>query len=124
MTDVVEVGNIKFDVASGSKGKQVMVIDDDDVIPSFCSQKKVKLLSSNMSEGITAIGSRFEGGLLDLKNVLQNYAIKEGLNMHWRKMTRCALPLIANIGRIKIACGMCMPGYVREMIIFILRRWT
>ncbi|KAG5531220.1 hypothetical protein RHGRI_025991 [Rhododendron griersonianum] len=40
MNDTVKVGNIKFDVASGSKGKQVMVVDDDDVIPSFCSQKK------------------------------------------------------------------------------------
>lgn len=78
MNDVVEIGNIKFDVASGSKGKQVMVIDDDDVISSFCSQKKVRLLFSNMLEGITAVGSRFEGGLSNLKSVLQNYAIKGG----------------------------------------------
>lgn len=51
MNDPVEVGNMKFVFASGSKGKQVMVLDDDDVIPSFCSHKKVKLLSSDGQKG-------------------------------------------------------------------------
>ncbi|KAF7133047.1 hypothetical protein RHSIM_Rhsim09G0046100 [Rhododendron simsii] len=60
------------------KGKQTMIVDDDDVIPSFCSHKKVKLLSSDWSDGITAVGQRFEGGASDFKNVLRKFAIERG----------------------------------------------
>ncbi|KAG5543831.1 hypothetical protein RHGRI_016550 [Rhododendron griersonianum] len=60
------------------KGKQIMIVDDDDVIPSFCSHKKVKLLSSDWLDGIIAIGQRFEGGALDFKNVLRKFAIERG----------------------------------------------
>ncbi|KAF7143491.1 hypothetical protein RHSIM_Rhsim05G0009100 [Rhododendron simsii] len=62
-----------------SKGKQTMIVDDDDIIPSFCSHKKVKLLSFDWSDGITAVGQRFEGGASDFKNVLRKYAIERGL---------------------------------------------
>ncbi|KAG5515989.1 hypothetical protein RHGRI_036882 [Rhododendron griersonianum] len=60
------------------KGKHTMIVDDDDVIPSFCSHKKVKLLSSDWSDGITAVGQRFEGGASDFKNVLRKFAIERG----------------------------------------------
>ncbi|KAF7112424.1 hypothetical protein RHSIM_RhsimUnG0230700 [Rhododendron simsii] len=60
------------------KGKQTMIVDDDDVIPSFCSHKKVKLLSSDWSDGITTVGQRFEGGASDFKNVLRKFAIERG----------------------------------------------
>lgn len=53
MNDAIEVGNIKSDVASGSKGKQVMILDDDDVI---LSHKKLILLSSDWLEVIIAVG--------------------------------------------------------------------
>ncbi|KAI8542103.1 hypothetical protein RHMOL_Rhmol08G0113000 [Rhododendron molle] len=65
----------KFDTG---KGKQIMIVDDDDVIPSFCSHKKVKLLSSDWSDGITTVGQRFEGGASEFKNVLRKFAIERG----------------------------------------------
>ncbi|KAF7120459.1 hypothetical protein RHSIM_Rhsim13G0152800 [Rhododendron simsii] len=60
------------------KGKQTMIVDDHDVIPSFCSHKNVKLLSSDWSDGITTVGQRFEGGASDFKNVLRKFAIERG----------------------------------------------
>ncbi|XP_058211833.1 uncharacterized protein LOC131324019 [Rhododendron vialii] len=65
-------------ISDTGKGKQTMIFDDDDVIPSFCSHKKVKLLSSDWSDGITGVGQRFEGGAPDFKNVLRKYAVERG----------------------------------------------
>ncbi|KAG5534952.1 hypothetical protein RHGRI_022909 [Rhododendron griersonianum] len=76
--DTIEVGNKKSDIASSSKGKQVIVYEDEDVIPQFCSHKKVKLLTSDWSEGITTVGQIFEGGALEFKSVLRKYAIERG----------------------------------------------
>ncbi|KAG5515136.1 hypothetical protein RHGRI_036244 [Rhododendron griersonianum] len=76
MDEVVQVTPIaKSDTG---KGKQILIVDDDDAIPSFCSHKKVKLLSSDWSDGITAVGQRFEGGASDFKNVLRKFAIERG----------------------------------------------
>eukprot|EP00268_Persea_americana_P018504 TRINITY_DN19243_c0_g2_i1.p1 TRINITY_DN19243_c0_g2~~TRINITY_DN19243_c0_g2_i1.p1 ORF type:complete len:222 (+),score=40.46 TRINITY_DN19243_c0_g2_i1:1903-2568(+) len=56
-----------------------------DLLPQFCSHKEKFLFSSDLVNGISHVGQRFEGGASEFRNVLCKYSIEVGFEFVYVK---------------------------------------